>query len=91
MRVTDSRAKGTKKHRFATMSNTTGAVEFTIFDLPKDSQGGLLVNLNLALISVSTVIISLRLYVRRFMINSLGLDDLISSMAYVCLTFRITP
>lgn len=73
------------------MSNTTGPVDFTVFNLPPDSDGAILVNLNIALIAISAVILSLRLYVRGFMIKSLGLDDLVSSLAFVGFNLRSAP
>lgn len=66
------------------MSNTTGPINFSITNLPEDSRGQFIINLNLALIVISTVLMSTRLYVRGFMIKGLGVDDLIATISYVC-------
>lgn len=66
------------------MSDTTGPVDFTIFNLPPDSQGRTLVNFNIAFIVISTILLCTRLYVRGFMVKVLGLDDLLAAIAYVC-------
>jgi len=43
--------------------------------------------LNFCLILFSTAIIGLRMYVRRFMVKSVGLDDLLAVLAWVgCLS-----
>ncbi|KAK2012672.1 hypothetical protein LZ32DRAFT_559369, partial [Colletotrichum eremochloae] len=47
-----------------------------------DSAGHHIFNLNLALIIVSTILVSLRLFVRRFLVKALGLDDLIATVAW---------
>jgi hypothetical protein len=58
--------------------------EISVFNLPPDSKGGILANVNIALIVISTVLLSLRLYARGCMVKSLGLDDLLAIVAYVC-------
>ncbi|KAI1874004.1 uncharacterized protein JN550_002583 [Neoarthrinium moseri] len=63
-----------------------GPIEFTIFDLPADSKGSIQVNLNIALIVISSTLLFTRLYVRGFMVKVLGLDDLLAAIAYVILT-----
>lgn len=56
------------------------------FDFSKttDYKGFVQRDLNACLIAFSTVFIGLRLYVRAFMTKGLGLDDLMSAIAYVC-------
>ncbi|KAF9882384.1 integral membrane protein [Colletotrichum karsti] len=52
-----------------------------------NSQGHHIFNLNLALIIVSTLLIGLRLYVRKTIVRALGWDDLIAIVAWaLCLT-----
>jgi len=46
-------------------------------------------DLNACLIAFSTVFIGLRIYVRKFMTKGLGLDDLMSVVAYVCGGLRL--
>jgi hypothetical protein len=66
------------------MADTQGPVDFTVFNLPADSAGGVQVNLNICLITISTILLFTRLYVRAFMVKVLGLDDLLAAIAYVC-------
>src|SRR5437762_2329267 len=57
---------------------------------PNESRSGVLIDLNAALISFSTVIIALRLYARGFMTKALGIDDAIALVAYLsCVTLSI--
>ncbi|ETS81055.1 hypothetical protein PFICI_06057 [Pestalotiopsis fici W106-1] len=72
------------------MSNSTAPPEFTVFDLPPDSRGSVLVNVNLALIVISSTLLFTRLYVRGFMVKALGLDDLLATIAYLILTTQST-
>ncbi|KAF6819550.1 integral membrane protein [Colletotrichum sojae] len=52
-----------------------------------NSAGHHIFNLNLALIIVSTLLVWLRLYVRKVIVKALGRDDLIATVAWVlCLT-----
>ncbi|KAI4598793.1 hypothetical protein KJ359_002685 [Pestalotiopsis sp. 9143b] len=68
------------------MVNSTAPPEFSVFDLPPGSKGGLIVNFNIAFIVISTTLLFTRLYVRVFMVKALGLDDLLASIAYCILT-----
>ncbi|KAH8671377.1 hypothetical protein BX600DRAFT_510056 [Xylariales sp. PMI_506] len=69
------------------MSNdTTDSIDFSIFNLPADSLGGRLLNLNIALIAISTTLVSTRLFVRAFMVKALGWDDLLALIAFIILT-----
>lgn len=65
------------------MVNSTAPPEFSVFDLPPGSKGGLIVNFNIVFIVISTTLLFTRLYVRGFMVKALGLDDLLASIAYV--------
>ena len=65
------------------MSNSTAPPEFTVFDLPPGSRGSVLVNVNIALIVITSTLLFTRLYVRGFMVKALGLDDLLATIAYV--------
>ncbi|GKT68451.1 integral membrane protein [Colletotrichum tofieldiae] len=47
-----------------------------------DSDGHHIFDLNLALIIVSTILISLRLYVRKVVVKALGWDDLLATIAW---------
>ncbi|OLN82298.1 hypothetical protein CCHL11_10178 [Colletotrichum chlorophyti] len=52
-----------------------------------DSAGHHIFNLNLALIIVSTILISLRLFVRKAIVKALGWDDLLATVAWgLCVT-----
>lgn len=48
-----------------------------------NSEGHHIFNLNLALIIVSTTLISLRLFVRKVIVKALGWDDLMAVVAWV--------
>lgn len=48
-----------------------------------NSQGHHIFNLNLALIIVSTLLVALRLYVRKAIVKVLGWDDSIAILAWV--------
>ncbi|CAG9954766.1 unnamed protein product [Clonostachys rosea f. rosea IK726] len=47
---------------------------------PPGSDGHLLLKINIAFIAVSTVIVATRLIIRAFVIRSLGIDDLVSTI-----------
>lgn len=47
------------------------------------SHGYIMLNLNIALIVITSVMMSLRLYVRGIMIRALWWDDLLASIAWV--------
>lgn len=49
----------------------------------EDSKGYIMLNLNIALIVITSVIMSLRLYVRGVMIHALWWDDLLAFIAWV--------
>lgn len=49
----------------------------------EESLGYIMLNLNIALIVITSVIMSLRLYVRGVMIQALGWDDLLAFIAWV--------
>ncbi len=48
-----------------------------------ENLGYVQVNLNAALIAISTTLVALRLYARAFMTVALGWDDLIATIAWV--------
>jgi hypothetical protein len=50
---------------------------------PPGSDGHLLLKINIAFIAVSTVIVATRLIIRAFVIRSLGIDDLVSTIGLV--------
>ncbi|KAK9424404.1 hypothetical protein SUNI508_13644 [Seiridium unicorne] len=68
------------------MSNSTGPGDFSVFNLPPDSQGSTVVNFNIAFIVISTTLLCTRLYIRGFMVKVLGLDDYLAVIAYAILT-----
>ncbi|KAI0134263.1 hypothetical protein BJ170DRAFT_192555 [Xylariales sp. AK1849] len=68
------------------MTDIMEPINFSILDLPADSKGRQMVNLNIAFITISTTLLFTRLYVRGFMIKVLGIDDLLASIAFVILT-----
>ncbi|RSL80028.1 hypothetical protein CEP51_006885 [Fusarium floridanum] len=49
----------------------------------EDSHGYIMLNLNIALIVITSVIVSTRLYVRGVMIQALGWDDLLAFIAWI--------
>ncbi|CAM1501038.1 Fc.00g102000.m01.CDS01 [Cosmosporella sp. VM-42] len=51
-------------------------------DLPSDSKGYVIFNLNVALIAISSVIMIVRLYVRGFMTKALGPDDFLAIVSF---------
>ncbi|KAI1074563.1 hypothetical protein F5B20DRAFT_586178 [Whalleya microplaca] len=61
--------------------------DFSINNLPPGSKGELIANLNIVLIAVSTTLLTLKLYVRGLMFKTLGIDDLLMTIA---LGFLIT-
>ena len=52
-------------------------------DVPADSKGYIIFNLNVALIVITSVIVTLRLYVRGFMTKVLGPDDFLTIISFV--------
>ncbi|KAG7423148.1 hypothetical protein Forpi1262_v015684 [Fusarium oxysporum f. sp. raphani] len=46
------------------------------------SRGQLILGINAALIAITSIIVLARLYVRRFMLKALGLDDIITTIAF---------
>lgn len=52
-------------------------------DIPGDSQGWMLLGLDIFLISMTTIIMILRISARGFMTKALGVDDYIAVVAYV--------
>lgn len=59
------------------------------FSATTDYKGFVQRDLNASLIAFSTVFVCLRLYVRAFMTKGLGLDDLMTVVAYVCDIFPL--
>lgn len=79
----------TVQHSFEALimstANTTAWPNFGLYNLPPDSEGLVMVRLNIFLITFSTILLFGRLYVRAFMVKVLGLDDLLASISWCVL------
>lgn len=54
-----------------------------------EDHGYIIEDLNVCLITFSTIFILLRCYVRRFMLNSMGWDDAFAVIAWVRITRKL--
>ncbi|KAH7134480.1 hypothetical protein B0J13DRAFT_560515 [Dactylonectria estremocensis] len=68
------------------MNSTSNYPPGTKFWETPDWAGGTQAKLNIALITISSCFLGIRLYVRGFMTKSLGLDDLVASLAFCVIT-----
>jgi hypothetical protein len=52
-------------------------------NLPSDNRTGLLIGVSVMMIAIATVLVVLRLYVRKMVTNALGADDFVTVAALV--------